>query len=340
MSSRNNTASRLADIYPFDAAILEAVEEVATRQYGKTFAEVLENQSVPAVEFFTPEGGNTISVLDIKPDEYEKVQVFHLPMGGSLNADRVMRVATLSATQPTTRLIAVGNPGEIGSGRPSRLQLKSLPTVWQGSLRPTIDSTMRYLKAEHIELAEHTGGSFGADKAVTAAIFAENYDQKVDQLAVLDPASVKKRTPLELLRAFQNAEQPLADYVKATDSAAYIEARNQGGGIWAYKLGLFRLSNLAISHSLTFDGFEERLSTALTKQESMSACVIWAEQSELCENGLMRAIVARTKSQESSRGRFAAASIGGQRHAMMNDIYLNAALTLTALKMAKDAQET
>jgi hypothetical protein len=186
--------------------------------------------------------------------------------------------------------------------------------------------------SEFVEMfvgVDHTGPSFGADKAITAAVVAEHYDQAVGRVVAIDPASVKPRSLLELMKAFKRTEQPLADYVEQTHSPAYLAAREHSGSLLSYKLGLGRLSNLAIARGLTHDGFGRRLHEGLKHQAGMRAAVLWAEESELCEDGLIRVIVERE--QRRFPGRVTGASVPHERHAMTNDIYLNAALVMQGL---------
>jgi hypothetical protein len=131
------------------------------------------------------------------------------------------------------------------------------------------------------------------------------------------------------MKAFKRTEQPLADYVEQTYSPAYLAAREHSGSLLSYKLGLGRLSNLAIARGLTHDGFGRRLHEGLKHQAGMRAAVLWAEESELCEDGLIRVIVERE--QRRFPGRVTGASVPHERHAMTNDIYLNAALVMQGL---------
>jgi hypothetical protein len=72
-----------------------------------------------------------------------------------------------------------------------------------------------------------------------------------------------------------------------------------------------------------------RATTYVGHQAGMRAAVLWAEESELCEDGLIRVIVERE--QRRFPGRVTGASVPHERHAMTNDIYLNAALVMQGL---------
>ncbi|HET8709616.1 MAG TPA: hypothetical protein VFL85_05060 [Candidatus Saccharimonadales bacterium] len=326
----NHTAERLRVIYPFSDEVLAAVDEVAGRQQRMSCERLLATANVLTVRDYQPLEGKPVKVLDIIPPngEYEAVQVFHLPMAGSMNLDRMVRTATLAAAQPTKRLVAVGNAGEIGA-KGGKLSIEDAFDVWKGDLAPTVSATMQYLEAQGIEEAEHVGGSFGADKAVEAAVVASRYDQSTTQLVAMDPASVKHRSPLEIKQDFARSEEPLSDYVRATACPAYYEARHHSGGILRYKVGLFRLSNLAVAHALTFDGFGSRINQALAENRQLPATLIWGSASELADDRIMQPMAAGLTEQYPER--FRAMRVPGQRHAMMNDIYLNAALVLQGL---------
>lgn len=332
-----NTADRLRSYYPFDDAIVETVTTVAEAQHDLTLVETLARAHIPEPKHFRG-GDKSVEVLDIiPPGGYDQTQVFHLTMAGPIDPDRTLRAAILAAVQPATRIIMAGNPA--GPGKSSgKLALHSMPSVWRGDLRPTIDPTLRYLDSQAITSATHVGGSFGADKAATAAGYADRYGQDVPNLVSIDPASVKRRSLLTLAKEFRSTEKHLDEYTLATDSRPYFEARSRSGGSLEYRLGLLRPTNLAIAHALTLDGFGKRVDTALTRQPDMRAGLLWGVESELAIHGLMLGITAQLKDRYSEE-RVSGTPLPRHKHAMLSDPYFHAAMVLHGLKPAAAAPE-
>jgi pimeloyl-ACP methyl ester carboxylesterase len=326
-------AERLQTYHPFDQDVLDDVSEVAERQRSQTWEEV--RTQLPNTEYFTPDGGKTIEVLDIKPKGgHDQTQVYHAPMGNGLDENITTRIAALAASQPNTRIITVGNPGAPGQNS-NKLKVAQLLGVWMGDLRAAVDPTLQYLAKNGVETATHIGYSYGADKAATAAQHAGQYDQEVPRGILMEPASVKKRSMIGLASDFGSSAKALDTYVQATASDAYREARKladkRNHGLTGYVLGLARLSNIAISHALATDQFEHRVDKALSEQDEMKVDVVWGSESELSIDSLVLDIVDRLQTQYSHR-RVRGTVVHGQKHAMGDDIFLHAALILQSLK--------
>lgn len=323
--------TRLGAYYPFDDDVLDIVSEVAERQRASKWQDI--QTELPESKVFAPRYGKPIEVLDFLPFDYGDTQVYHLPMGNTLDANMSLRVATLAAAEPTSRIIAVGNPGSLGRGH-GKLRLKDAPEVWRGDLRPVIEPTMLYLEEQKIEEASHIGFSYGADRASASARHAYKYAQKVAHGIFMEPASVAKRSSLSLAMSFFSTAESLERYVQAANCRPYEEARrlaaSDGGSLANYALGLARASNLAIGHSLTKGGFGARAYTAMLLQPEMQADIIWGTASELSVNGLITAIAERLKKRFGER--IDSMTLDAQRHAMGDDIFLHTAMILQALK--------
>jgi pimeloyl-ACP methyl ester carboxylesterase len=323
---------RLREYYPFDTDVLERVSEVAEQQRSSTWTAL--QGRLPEIRTFTADGAKAIEVLDITPNDYDETQVYHLPMGNALDESMSTRVATLAAAQPNTRVIGVSNPGSPGQNK-GKLKLHDLAEVWKGELRPAIEPTLQYLSKQGLEAVTHIGFSYGADRAAASAHYAEKYDQQVPQGVFMEPASIKNRSVIELAKEFNSTAAALDGYIKATDSEPYFEARKlaekRGNGLIGYVLGLSRLSNLAIAHSLTTDDFWWNIDIALTDQTDMKADIIWGSDSELASNDVMTKMTGEfTQVYGSERVR--ATVIEGQKHAMGDDIFLHTAMVLQSLK--------
>lgn len=327
-------AERLEGYYPFDLGIADIVGEVAERQRHSSWASV--EGSLPDTKIFRDIGGSALSskaieVIDFIPDDYLGAQMHHLPMGNTLDKNMLMRLATLSAVQPDMRIIGVGNPGSPGRGH-GKLSTQQSLQVWSGDTRPLVDLPLRYLKAQGIEEVEHFGYSYGADKAAGAAKYSSQYDQRVTRGIFMEPAAVRMRGIIELSVAFNSTAAALDGYVQAANCGAYDEARKQAAkqsfGLTGYSLGLLRPTNIAISHVLSQDGFENRVSEALDSQDTMTTSIVWGTESELAIDETMQAISGSLAMRFEDRVK--ALPIQGQRHAMGDDIYLLAALMLQA----------
>lgn len=332
MTQKEET-QRLLEYHNFDPDVLGVVSSVAEQHRGQSWDSF--SSRLPENTTFPVQGGKPIEVLDVGPrSDNEGVQVYYSSMGNGLDENMRNRVGILSAAEPTKRIIAIGNPGAPGQGS-GKLRVRDLLDVWSGDLRATVDPSLQYLHSHGIESATHVGHSFGADKAEAAAEYADKYDQEVPQTIAIDPASVKERGLIGLSKAFGSTPEALDAYVQAADSKTLLEARRlaekRGHGMAGYVLGLARLSNVAIAHALTKPGFEGRVDKALQAQAEMRADIIWGTDSELAINELMRGITQRLIDKYGNK-RIGATPIQGQRHLMVDDVFLHTALVLQAAK--------
>lgn len=323
--------SRLQSYYPFDMDVLENVATIAEQQRASTWQQI--QAGLPDTQIFRPIGGKPIEVLDILPQDYDSVHVYHLPMGNGLDENMKLGIATLAAAEPNKRLIAAGNPGAPGQSS-GKLRVRDLPRVWSGDMRPTVDPLMQYLNRKRIRQVDHTGGSCGADRAATAVGYAEKYDHQVSHVVLMDPASVVRRSLLGLGRQFQKSAAPMEGYVQAAESQPYFDARKQADKTNhdpIGNIGLLRASNIAIAHALSLDGFETRVAKALDGQKNMRTDIIWGTESELAAHSAMLAVTRRLSDQYGNRVR--ATAVKGHKHAMYCDIFLQVALILQSRKV-------
>lgn len=327
----NSTAERLSQIHAFDPSILERVGEVADRNADLSLGEFLATNQIPDVGHYKPDHGKKIEILDIIPNQdYEKVLVYHEAMATALDRNAVMHVAAIALAAPDIRVIAVGNPGRPTQGY-GKVRLIDQHKVWVGDLRPIIDPTLQYLNSQGVENVTHAGFSYGADKVAAAATYSEQYDQCVVGGVFMDPVAIKHRGMLRLAKAYASTEKYLEQYIEASGSTAYLEARKESGGLLGYIIGLSRLTNIAIAHTLSGDGFESRLDAALTAQPEMRSHVMWGTESELSINSLMNDLTDRLQAKYGTN-RLQTIRLIGQRHAMCDDIFLNAAAVLQAVE--------
>lgn len=323
---------RLTQYYDFDHDVVERVGEVADRMRLQTWGDI--SEKLPQLKTFDSPGNKSAEVLDIRPIEYDETQVYHLPMGNTLDPNMSLRIAALAEAEPNKRIIVVGNPGSPRHGK-GKTKVSDFPTIWKGDLRPAIDSTLRYLDSESIDTVSHIGFSYGADRAITAAQYANSYDQQVPQSVLMEPASVKSRNLIKLTTDFGSTASVLEGYVKSADLPATDEAiklsAEQSHGVAGYIVGLARLSNIAIAHALARGSFEKRTDLALTAQPEMQADIIWGSESELAINGLVQNLTQRLIDKY-GLDRVRGTVLEGQKHAMGDDVFLHTALVLQGLK--------
>lgn len=314
----------------FDQKVLDTVADVAQLQRFSSWEQI--KSELPDNTVFSTED-SSIELLDIVPKDYDETWVYHLPMGNPLADHMQLRVATLAAAKPDKRIIAIGNPSGPSQGV-GKLPASSLRTVWSGNLRPTIDPVMKYLSSQQIEQATHIGFSYGAEKAAAASQYAEKYDQQVLSGLFMEPVAIKQRGLLELGRDFNSTAAALEGYVKASASKPVEEAGKRAAekshGLVGYGLGLLRMSNIAIAHALTKEGFENRVDNGLTSQAEMRAHLVWGTESELATHGLMIELASRLQS-KFGVVRVSTMEMVGQKHAMGDDVFLHTAMVLQNL---------
>jgi hypothetical protein len=323
-----NVVERLESYYPFDQDIIDTVAEVAARQQSMTYQEYFDSLFIGKPEMIDG-GAQIVDIHPLSDWDGRRARVIHQPMANPLDPNMLYQAATIYASDPTVRTIVTGNPSGIGYGQ-NLLSRDDREKVMNGNLRPTIDAVSRYLTSTGVESVEHIGYSYGADKAAVAAEFANDYDQEVMTSVHIEPVSVVKRSLAKLGAAFMSTNKELSRYVDASDTPAFKAARKESVGMVTYSLGLARLSNLAIAQALGRDGFEGRMDRALTNQPEMKSSIIWGTDSELAIDGLVSAITGRLIAKYGGE-RVVPTRLPGQKHALPNDIHLQAALVLRGL---------
>lgn len=335
----SDVAERLQSYYPFSDEITETVADVAAFQkrfdHYKDYFTAIELPE-PLVYKAHDSVETEIAVLDIKPrqdyDEH-KARVLHLPMANPLDPNMLFQVATIYQSDPSDRLIAVGNPS--GPGYKTGIQRghDRRKSVSSGNLLALVDPILLYLKHNRIRLADHIGYSYGAEKAAVAADFGSLYRQYAMRSVHTEPVSVKQRNLLRLGADFAASNKALNSYVEASDTPAFIDARTDSVGPLAYNIGLMRATNLAIAKALGRGSFETRMREALQpwpEEPEMTSTIIWGTESKLAIDGLTQELAGRLQA-SFGEDRIRTISLPGQKHALANDIHLQAALVLEGL---------
>lgn len=331
----HSTRERLEGYFPFSDDIMGRIEDVAEQQHELGYEEFLDLHGITPddLKVVAPDNSKPLEVLDLKPrTDYDEThtRVLHLPMGSGMTPNKIVRAATLFAADPTSRLIAVGNPGtHFGHGY-GKVPLRDLGKVWKGDLRPTVEPSVRYLNDEGIETSDQLGFSLGADRAATASAVAADYDHGVLKGVFMESASVADRGLVKLTADFKKSDEHYKAYVADCDFPALKESRDQSEGPLTYILALGRLSNIAIANALSKNHFERRVTEAMEAQPEMDVHVIWGEESELALDGAMRFTVAGLQKSFGRRVRWT--SLPERHHAMADDIYLHTAIALHGLE--------
>lgn len=321
---------RLQEYFPFSPEVIETVSEVAERQ--KTYSnyqQFFDAENIGEIHNWQPNGLKPVSILDIRPAEHDpnEALLLHLPMANPLDSNHVFQAATIAATNPNTRVIAIGNPSgrKFATGLLSDNNRKQLTE--RGNWHSLVDPLEQYAEKERIEYIDHAGYSYGALKAVISA--GRSYRQ-VKNVVAIEPV-VGDRSLLKLGADFLSTNKELKRYLDATELPIFLEAHKDGVGMLAYSRGLLRLTNIAIAHSLTHPKFDERVDDALEKKSRMNTTIVWGSESELALDGLTSAIVAKLQVKYGVT-RVKAIRLAGQKHALANDVHLHAALILEGRK--------
>lgn len=331
MGLMHSISKRLYDAQVFDAEIIEAVTRVATDQ-DISYREFKERYKVAPLERYKPTGLPAVQVLDLKPRiayDVSTASVLHLPMANGLTRNKIFRAGILHLADPSQRLIVFANPGiplRDSSGKP---RLRHLPKVARGDLAPVVASSLAYLEAQHITSIVQYGYSFGADRALALAAEAAAHSIRVDKSVVADPASIKRRNLLRLVRDFNAGGKSLKKTLQAVDSRLLRDSRPRSSEHPLLVMGsLLRPANLAVARALSKGGFEGRLRAALQAQPDMKVQLVWGGESELSDDSIMQALA-----DEYARiypKRVAHTRIANHNHSMADDVALHAAIMLQA----------
>lgn len=327
----------ITEYHSFSPETVEAVAGMYERidryeaQEGVGYVNFLESQGANNTKKLIPSEHalNPIEVLDIRPEEHDpsEAMVVHLPMANPLDSNMRFHVASIAATHPESRVIALANPSGPGrkSGALSRDQRQRLV---EGDAATLGEGLAYYLEREGVERTREYGYSYGADKAL-GGMALDACD--VEKLLLLEPASIKQRSLGALAVAFMSTDKAMQGYVEASGSDVYEEARKDAIGVAGYGLGLARLSNLAIARSLASGNFIGNYTNAMLRQPDMKTTVSWGTDSELAEHGKMQGFVAAANRAFGAE-RVQDIQLKGQKHALANHIGLQAALTHEALR--------
>jgi len=321
-----NTVERLTAFNPeFSEQTLEIVSEVAERQVlYDNYQQYFEDRHLPDYEVYARR-----HLADIRREDSDpgKNFVWFLPYNQCLDPNQLFQVMTIADVLPEYRVVAIANPCGPGHSPQALSRAERRQVSNEEDLKPTIEPVVKYLDSREIDTVSYGGASFGADLVVAAP----KYDERpIPSLVTINPIRFFRRTRLELGRAFQATDAPQQQYVDNTEIPAYIEAHNDRMNMVTWMLGLAGLTNQAYLTFLCQPGFEQELHEALDTHPETSVSMVWGSKDELARDGYAVRIADRA---EHSYGgdRFRRTRIIGGKHAMINDIHLQAALVREGL---------
>jgi pimeloyl-ACP methyl ester carboxylesterase len=328
------TDDRLRSYYPFDEGVIDTVSDAAERIASyDTYQDVLEATNVGEPTAYGLANGRRIELIDIRPAEHDPkaAMVVWLAMANGLDPNQRYQLSILAAANPDTRIIAAGNPGAPGHGANTldRAQRKAVSGKGFNRFVPIVEPLMEYVDAQKIEALDHVGYSYGADLAATAAWQANH---RVGNVITIEPVSSIDRNILKLALAFGRTGKALDGYVKTNELPTFEAARKDSPGLLTYSAGLARLSNIAIARGLGDGAFYSRMYDAIADHPEAHGTVAWGTESELVDQVELRYEVERL---QNLNGRVDAMILPGQKHTLVNDLALQAAIVNQGLSRAR-----
>lgn len=332
------TGERLSQYYDFSPETVEQVSEAADWQNRHSFSYLARAYRIgDTLETIEPQAGvKSIEIATLKPHQgfdATHMRIYHLPMGNALSPNMIMHGMRLFAADPTEQLMLVGNPSRPGSNA-GRIGLKAAAQVARHKdLSPVNTTLLHHLQRLGIASVDHIGYSYGADKAVAAAVASAEAGQQVRHGVFVEPVAVADRSLPRLARRFGCSARALPRYVKQADSPPYQAVRDQESRLTllSYSLGLARITNMAIAVALGKASFAERVEEALETQPKMKAALGWGTASELTLDEPMQRISGELQQSFGSE-RVRALRLQGMHHAGGSDIDLHAAIILEGLR--------
>lgn len=323
------TRARLESYSPeFNGSVLYTVSQVAARQATFTaYQDFFDSVGVP--DGFTDQKNHPL--LDIRPvhddyDEYSAI-VMGLPMANPLDANQVYQIATVAAANPTRRIVALANPSGPGCNA-NRLDANRRRLVSSGDASWIAEPLLQHLEEERIEHIDVYGYSMAAK--TLGAILMQS-ELPASAAVVVEPVNTVPHTLTSLGRRFNASAQALDGYVGASDLPTFNEARADSVGPASYIVGLLRRTNLAVASALTHGDFVADMAVAALKHPETYVTVAWGGASELADDQATSLAVGSLQD-IFGKDQFSGLRLAGQKHALANDIHLQAAILLQGLQ--------
>lgn len=314
---------RLRGVYPdFSDDVIRTVEDVAGKQafYGDECSRYFKDINLPVVQRC---GESRAQIMDFDSEHRRAggAIVSFVTMANGLDPNQQFQAATIAEAMPNKRFIVVGNTGA-GIYAGSQLHKRSdRKKVARGNFTPLVDDVARYIEDQDIQEVTLEGYSLGA----TLALELSNKDAtNTSKVLVIEPADITRNSVSRLGLAFVQSGGRLEEYVKKSQSLGFEAARKNSPGMLPYAMALLKPTNIAEIRGLTKGRFEARVDKYLGMDQDNEVTVIRGSESELALNGVMRRVAERLSYKHSQR--YIDVVLSGQAHALVNDIYLGAAL--------------
>lgn len=331
-----NTSERLAAHAAFDEEVLGRVQETAEMQNRLSFRDLTRSYGVESGPQRVPIGddGRYLEVLEFTPkDDHDHgyARVYNMSMGNTINPALTMNLMRLFGSDPTSRLVMVGNPSVPGHAGGTVSASEAYEMVKDSTLRPVARPVIQYLAAAGITRSAQLGFSYGVDKAAVVSGMAPDYNHEIDKGVFVEPVSVVAHGVRRLMARFGASNKEMPGYIKRTDSPPYYEARSTDSllGLLGYGAGLARATNVAIVPVLARGGYEQRLRGALKANPDAVFTTAWGSSSELTIDEAATQMCERVEADEPNARHF---RVLGMHHAGGDDIDLHTAIMLQGLK--------
>ncbi len=330
---------RLNAYYKFDDKVIYDVGRAADIQRNLSLSELVARYNVPDKPVHPQTTYKPFEVLTLRPNgDYDEHHARLLHTGRAMAVgNSLLSGLRLMEADPSSQIIIVGNPGELGHkygkvGLRGRLAIR-----FSGDLTPVVDPYLTYLEEIGINTTEEIGYSWGADKSAAGSMRSDDHGITVKRGVWSEGVSVINRNRAELLLAFISYGNEENNYIQAGggepkptpfDDLAALKNLSK------YCLGLARPTNRAIAYVLARDGYFSRIEQALIKQDQMEAVVSYATASELVPNGATHSGIEKLKTKNPAfHSRLGEMALLGMHHAGCEDIDLNTAIILQSLRM-------
>ncbi len=326
----DTTAKRLRDYYSFSDQTIDAVAHFAEKQESyKTYQDFFTAVGMTEAKIHRIGKKQGAVVIDITPKKPAKrTIVMHLPMGNPLDPNQQYQLATIAGLFPDTRVIGFANPsgGPYAHVEHDLSILQKLGIATGANVKSLVAAEIDYLVANTINEAYFAGYSYGALKALIASKYAPR--GMVKGMVTVELVS-HPRSPLKLIRDFNNTLPPLGSYVHATNLKTFQDARDNSIGGRDYHKGLRRSINLSIG-SLISRLNSLKLAKSVVKQNpALHLTMAWGTKSELVDDVRMRQVIEAMNIE--FPGRVVGIPLDEHKHGLANDVHLHAAIIYEAL---------
>jgi hypothetical protein len=325
---------RLNHCFPFNQSVRSAVAAVASVQKRLSWESFLTTRGMrESIEQLRAGQLRYVHMIPSAPYDTHQARMFYSGHANPLDPNSVYAAATVFAADPTVQMIIVTSPAGFRSAV-TPVPARQLRKLAAGDLRALVQADIEHLMSLNITSLEIIGGSAGATRALAAASLAvTDYSLAVSRLVMIEPINLLPRSMCSLCRSFIASGSKLEQYVQQTNCVAYQAARRDSARRLFLLSGLISPVNLAISKALCRGSLTRDCEQFLIASPSTMLVFAYGSNSELMDQAAMEACVRRLEVVAPKR--MTRISINGGHHALMCDIYLQAAIVLEAYQSSR-----